>query len=103
MLLLLFAEFLRVGLSHSTEADLLALDLVEVRLEILQREGEVEDFRIASTTYGECLRDERRNRRRPVDRACRQRTTQDEARASVPVHLDAGQLRVCQLLIRHFQ
>ena len=65
----------------------LALDVVEVRLEVLERQREVEDFSVPPARFRERLRDERRDRRGPVDGARRERAAQDEARAGHAVHL----------------
>src|ERR1700760_294548 len=96
---LLCAELLRVLLRFATEAKRLSLDVVEVRLEVLERQREVENFNVAPTRFGECLRDERRDRRSAIERTCRKRATQDERRARHAVHLARCQLRAGDVLI----
>jgi hypothetical protein len=68
------------------------LDVVELGLEVLEREREVEDFDVSATRFGDRSRDERRHRRGPAERGGAERAAQDEARARHAMDLGRGEL-----------
>ena len=75
--------------------------VVERRLQVLERQGEVEDFDIPAPGLGEGLAQERPDHRQPVYRSRSEGSLHDHVAAAHLLDLDGSELGIRQLLVLH--